>query len=222
MGSKHDHEPLTAALEDHDQSKPLARMCQWNENASFANAAPVTMPNMALSTIAMSLKRKLKQWAQCLHLLRIAAWIYEFYRLLRKPHTHGALVAIWNEEQLLLVKTSYRRGYGLPGGGLQHGESARQAAVRELKEELGLAVDSAWLKEPWTITEHKAGGRNTVSIFALPWPQHDYANSKGAMQQPRLRIDDLEIVATAWMSREKALKQHLPGHLRQYLEAQSS
>ena len=47
-----------------------------------------------------------------------------------------------------MVQTSYRRGYGLPGGGLQPGERAREAAVHELNEELGLAIESNWLEDP--------------------------------------------------------------------------
>lgn len=158
----------------------------------------------------------LKRWVRRLRLMRVAAWAYEFYRLVRRPHTHGALVAIWWHEQLLLVQASYRHGYGLPGGGLQRGETAAQAAVRELQEELGLTVQSGWLQKPWTLTEHQAGGRNTVSIYSLPWPPAGQLID----QPPPLNPDQLEIVATAWMSREQALQRVLPGHLRRYLEEQ--
>jgi 8-oxo-dGTP diphosphatase len=117
-------------------------------------------------------------------------------------------------EQLLLVQTSYRRGYGLPGGGLRRGETADQAAVHELQEELGLTVPSNWLQRPWTVTEHQAGGRNTVTLYSLPWPPAGQLID----QPPPLNPDQLEIVATAWMSREQALQHVLPGHLRRYLE----
>ena len=158
----------------------------------------------------------LKRWVQRLGLMRVAAWAYELYRLVRRPHTHGALVAIWWREQLLLVQTSYRHGYGLPGGGLGRGETAAQAAVRELQEELGLTVPSGWLQKPWTLTEHQAGGRNTVTIFSLTWPAAGEATDHG----PPLNPDQLEIVTTAWMTREQALQQVLPAHLRRYLEEQ--
>ena len=165
----------------------------------------------------MSINNRLKRLARRLHLLQLAAWGYELYRLIRRPHTHGALVAIWHNNQVLMVQTSYRKGYGLPGGGVQPGENARDAAVRELNEELGLAIESSWLEDPWTITEQQRGGRNTVTIFALPWEQvASTPDTETAL--PDLQIDQLEIIATAWMSRTEALKQHLPGHLRQYLE----
>ena len=158
----------------------------------------------------------LKRWVRRLGLMRVAAWAYELYRLVRRPHTHGALVAIWWHEQLLLVQTSYRHGYGLPGGGLRLGETAAQAALRELQEELGLTVPSSWLQKPWTLTEHQAGGRNTVTIFSLPWP----AAGEPTDQPPPLNPDQLEIVATAWMARGQALRHVLPAHLRRYLEEQ--
>ena len=166
-----------------------------------------------------SFRALLKRLTRRLHLLQLAAWGYEFYRLIRRPHTHGALVAIWVNNKVLLVQTSYRKGYGLPGGGLQPGESARNAAVRELNEELGLAIESSWLQEPWTITEHQRGGRNTVTIFALPWAQVACA-PEARSTHPAFTIDQLEIISTAWMSLTEALKQHLPSHLRQYLETQ--
>ena len=174
-----------------------------------------------MSVQPRSIKALLKRLARRLHLLQLAAWGYELYRLIRRPHTHGALVAIWHNNKLLLVQTSYRKGYGLPGGGLQPGEGAHEAAVRELKEELGLAIEGAWLQAPWTITEQQRGGCNTVTIFALPWEQVACA-PETRTTHPALIIDQLEIILTAWMSPDEALKQHLPGHLRQYLETQCS
>ena len=160
----------------------------------------------------MTFKNQLKRVAKRLRLVQLAAWGYELYRQIRRPHTHGALVAIWSNNKVLLVQTSYRKGYGLPGGGLQNGESAREAAARELDEELGISIKSSWLQDPWTISERQPGGLNTVTIFALLWDQHQ-TNSI----HPPIEIDQLEIIAATWMSREQALNQHLPNHLRQYL-----
>ena len=49
--------------------------------------------------------RWLKTLVARLRLYRLAAWLYETYRLVARPHTHGALVAIWWGERLLLVKS---------------------------------------------------------------------------------------------------------------------
>jgi 8-oxo-dGTP diphosphatase len=151
----------------------------------------------------------LKRLIARLRLYPLAALLYEGWRRLVRPHTHGALVAIWCEGELLLVETSYRRRLSLPGGGIERGETAQQAAVRELAEEVGLRVRAEQLLDPWQITERSPGGLNTVSIFTLP-----------VHTRPPLVIDGLEIVAVQWLSRQQALARELPGHVRCYLNQQ--
>ena len=141
-----------------------------------------------------------------LRLYRLAAWLYETYRLIAKPCTHGALVALWHQGRLLLVSASYRRELALPGGGIKRGEPARLAARRELAEELGLVVEAAHLGEPWAFTERSARGLNTVWIFALE-----------LKERPALRVDGLEILSCLWLTPAEALQQPLTGHLREYL-----
>ena len=48
-----------------------------------------------------------------------------------------------DDGRLLLVRHLYRRDWGVPGGLLQRGEHAHDAARRETFEEVGLAVDLA-------------------------------------------------------------------------------
>ena len=74
----------------------------------------------------------LKRLIARLRLYWLAALLYEGWRRLVRPHTHGALVAIWCEGELLLVETSYRRSWSLPGGGIEQCETARQPLAREL------------------------------------------------------------------------------------------
>lgn len=52
-----------------------------------------------------------------------------------------ALVALWHHDRLLLVFNRYRQHWELPGGMIDPGESTRQAAVRELREETGYDID---------------------------------------------------------------------------------
>ena len=150
--------------------------------------------------------KRLKRLVARLRLYWLAARLYETWQLLARPHIHGALVAIWHQKRLLLVQTSYRHGLGLPGGGLERRETARQAAVRELAEELGLRVTPGELVDPWQITEHSARGKNTVTIFTL-W----------AAREPAIRLDGLELVAAHWLTTEVALSRPLVSHVRAYL-----
>lgn len=62
----------------------------------------------------------------------------EYYSNLPKKHV-GASVLIFNKnKQLLIVKPTYKEGWSIPGGGVDVGESPKTAAIREIKEEIGL------------------------------------------------------------------------------------
>ena len=78
------------------------------------------------------------------YLIRAALWTA--YRLLRvwwfirRPQHDGAVIAIWLDGRILMVRHSYRSRLGWPGGGIKAGEQQLDAACRELHEELGLLV----------------------------------------------------------------------------------
>lgn len=58
-------------------------------------------------------------------------------------NTLGARAIVLNKNgQVLLVKHTYQPHWYLPGGGVNKGESAKAAVIRELKEETGLIVSS--------------------------------------------------------------------------------
>ncbi len=54
----------------------------------------------------------------------------------------GSMCAIQREDgALLLVRNSYREGWGMPGGLLRRGEKPAAAAKREAEEEIGIVVE---------------------------------------------------------------------------------
>lgn len=62
------------------------------------------------------------------------------------PLDRGRVVAVAvlvrdDADRVLLVHTPGRDAWGLPGGGLEAGESPTEGAVRELREETGLSLD---------------------------------------------------------------------------------
>lgn len=64
---------------------------------------------------------------------------YDYEQLPRKRMSAGVL--LWNaQEELLIVKPSYRPDWLLPGGIVEKNESPYQAALREIGEEIGLRV----------------------------------------------------------------------------------
>jgi len=114
------------------------------------------------------------------------------YWRLRKPTTHGALVAIWCRGQVLLVRNSYVRYYSSPGGYLHQGETARDAAVRELKEEIGVVVKPEQLVQSLEVTHDWEGKRDHVVIFSLELDE-----------RPVVRVDHREVVEAFWFQPEQ-------------------
>jgi 8-oxo-dGTP pyrophosphatase MutT (NUDIX family) len=81
--------------------------------------------------------------------------------------TLGVRVAAFDDQgQVLLLRHSYRPGWHLPGGGVDLGESAVDAAVRELREETGCTA----LETPELFGFYfnpKVGGRDHVALYVL-------------------------------------------------------
>jgi 8-oxo-dGTP diphosphatase len=55
-----------------------------------------------------------------------------------RPTMSAAAVLANGDGEYLIVKPGYKDGWNLPGGGVDEGETPRQACRRELKEELGI------------------------------------------------------------------------------------
>ena len=143
---------------------------------------------------------------------RVAYWIgFRLLRLwwrIRRPDHHGAVVAIWLDGRILMVRQSYRANLSWPGGGIRRGEDPRDAARRELAEELGLMVGSADLALVRKMIGDWDFCHDHVRVFEL----HLQA-------EPRFRIDNREVVA-AWFIEPRALlaKPGVSPVIRAYLE----
>jgi ADP-ribose pyrophosphatase YjhB (NUDIX family) len=66
-----------------------------------------------------------------------------------------ACVAVFHADHIVMVRVELPGGdvWTLPGGGIDPGENAAQAAVRELREETGVDVTSV---EPLCVDDHGA------------------------------------------------------------------
>ncbi len=79
------------------------------------------------------LTRLLRAAATTFHKVLAVGWFF------RRPRTFGAhAIALTPENRLVLVKLWYARGWRLPGGGRSEDEPAVDAALRELREEIGM------------------------------------------------------------------------------------
>jgi 8-oxo-dGTP pyrophosphatase MutT (NUDIX family) len=96
----------------------------------------------------------------------------------------GVVIAVWLEDCVLAVRHSYKPGLRLPGGGIAKSEDHRNTVVRELQEEVGVAIDPNQLRLVCT----------TKSRLGLV---HLYEARLEAM--PMLRIDRREIVEAVFL-----------------------
>lgn len=98
-------------------------------------------------------------------LLRIAHALRKHWWRLRRPRLESVCVAAGGPDgALLLLRQFYgTRDWVLPGGGVDAGESALEAARREFEEEAGCAVRG--LSLALVSEERLHGSRNRVHIF---------------------------------------------------------
>jgi hypothetical protein len=71
---------------------------------------------------------------------RLAFPLARMWWRLTRPRHEGIVVAVYVGPALLLVRSSYRRGWHLPGGGVRRGEMPETAARRELAAGAGRAL----------------------------------------------------------------------------------
>ncbi|MGI8662847.1 MAG: NUDIX hydrolase [Acidimicrobiales bacterium] len=63
-------------------------------------------------------------------------------RRIAPQYTVGSICVVERDDgRLLLIRQSYRRRWGIPGGLLRKGEAAADGARREVEEEIGIAVE---------------------------------------------------------------------------------
>jgi 8-oxo-dGTP diphosphatase len=134
------------------------------------------------------------------------------YRMMRvywavmRPQVHGALVAIWNNGEILLVKNSYVRYWSLPGGYVHHGETGRAAAIRELIEETGIRAGASELRLALDQQHLWEGKREHIEIFELD-----------VTTRPTIKVDNREVVEATFFSPKKALELELFEPLRKVI-----
>jgi 8-oxo-dGTP diphosphatase len=133
------------------------------------------------------------------------------YWAVRKPNTHGALVALWNGGNVLLVRNSYVSYYSLPGGYVRRHEQGREAAIRELREEVGIHARPEQLVPAFDDTRSWEGKRDHVEIFELDLDQ-----------RPTVNIDRREVIDAGWFSPERALELNLFPPLRLVIQRRAT
>jgi ADP-ribose pyrophosphatase YjhB (NUDIX family) len=104
------------------------------------------------------------------------------------------LVAVWQGGEILLVKNSYVPYYTAPGGYVRSSETGRDAALRELREEVGVSVQPERLTPALDETHDWEGKRDHVEIFNVDLDE-----------RPSVAVDHREVVSASWVRPEAAI-----------------
>ena len=132
------------------------------------------------------------------------------YWRIRKPTTNGALVAVWSRGQVLLVRNSYVSYYSAPGGNLRPEENGRDAALRELSEEVGVSARPEQLKLALDLTHSWEGKFDHVQIFNLI-----------VDERPSVHVDHREVVEAAWFDPAQVAELDVFPPLKRVIEEQA-
>ena len=133
--------------------------------------------------------------------LQLAWWF------VRRPEISGAYVAVWYEGQVLVIQNSYRRRLSFPAGGLKRRETPVEAAVRELGEEVGIAVGTEDLLYHGEILSSSGYAVDHAHFFEL------FCDTA-----PTVRVDRREVVWAEFVAPDEALARGVVGAVRTYLE----
>jgi len=104
-------------------------------------------------------------------------------------YTVGAVAILRRADgRLALVRQRHSLGWALPGGLLGRGESVGQGLVREIAEELGIALDATALPIPYAAVNSIARRVDVVYFIDAP-------------KETKLRREDeVEVTGTGWFA----------------------
>ena len=123
----------------------------------------------------------------------------------KNPLPTADVVAIRDGKILLILRRNPPAGWALPGGFIEYGESAEQAAIRELKEETGVTAKTQHLVGIYSQADRDPRGHVVSVAFlmktrtATPMAGDDAAAAAfvADWQAKRLAFDHAKIVADA-------------------------
>ena len=85
----------------------------------------------------------------------------------------AAKAVVIQDGKMLMVREG-PTGYGVPGGGIDHGRSTHETIVRELEEEIGVTLDSSFLPaQPQFVSVSSIIRRlPRVTLYFVVSPEH--------------------------------------------------
>jgi 8-oxo-dGTP diphosphatase len=124
-----------------------------------------------------------------------------------RPTVYGVYIAVWHQQELLIIKNSYKKRFTIPCGRLKRREDSADAAVRELNEEVGIAVEKSRLKPIGEYTAKHRYARDVGKFFEIEMTE-----------LPAVRVDNREVVLAQFMSLERVCELDLNPTVKAWLE----
>ena len=138
--------------------------------------------------------------------LRVAIRVLRVVWFFQRPLAQGAYVAVWWDDRLLVIRNSYRAEEGVPAGAIDRGETAVQAAVRELREEVGVHATEDELRY--------------VCEVVVPYDfkdDHSHFFELRRDARPAVAVDNREVVWAEFVPEAELDARPLLPHVRGYL-----
>jgi 8-oxo-dGTP pyrophosphatase MutT (NUDIX family) len=83
----------------------------------------------------------------------------------RRRMVLGARAVLLDGDRVLLLRHTYMPGWHFPGGGVEPGETAEEAARREAEEETGFRVEGPMTLLGLYLQKHEATNRDHVAVY---------------------------------------------------------
>jgi 8-oxo-dGTP pyrophosphatase MutT (NUDIX family) len=113
-------------------------------------------------------------------------------------HQRSAGGVVADRDRLLLISTQNGRRWQLPKGHIEAGESAEDAAIREVREETGVTgrvVETLSRVEYWYVGKDRLRVHKQVDFFLLDYVEGDAAN-----------FDPAEVSGAEWFAWDEGLR----------------
>lgn len=117
-------------------------------------------------------------------------WLHVLAMRMYRPKFRAAVAAIIFDEQgrILLFKHTYRKfEWGIPAGGLEHGEQPEKAVVREFLEETGMQIKV----EKLLLAESSKEDHNISLIFLCKIVSGTFKESSEISELKYFDVNDL-------------------------------
>ena len=120
---------------------------------------------------------------------KLRTWLHLFVLGVRRRMVIGARLVLVAEGRFLLIRHTYMPGWHFPGGGVEPGETAAEAAAREGLEETGYAAEGVLRLHGLFLNASPATNRDHVAVYVAT-----------SFRQVREFRRDAEIAELGWFA----------------------